>query len=262
LLDGCLIDDAQIFVHPVREHRFVAVFRGEGLVPEVSDSDPLQTGVAPKSITALSKKADRLARVANEFTTQAKISLASHYPANMLLLRGFSQYPHLPSMSEIYKLKPVAIASYPMYRGLAKLVGMEVLKTGTTIEDELLTLKQNYAAYDFFFLHIKGTDSAGEDGDFDRKVSILEQVDRAISELTSLEPDVIVVAGDHSTPAAFKGHSWHPVPVLLYAKYCRPDRVREFSEAACIQGGLGRFPATEIMPLAMANALKLTKFGA
>ena len=261
-LDGRLIDDVKVFTCPVREHRFVAVFRGEGLVPEVSDSDPLQTGVAPKSITALSKKADRLARIANEFAAQAKVSLASHYPANMMLLRGFSQHPHLPSMNEIYKLKPAAIASYPMYRGLAKLVGMEVLKTGITIEDELLTLRQNYAAYDFFFLHIKGTDSAGEDGDFKRKVSILEQIDRAIPELTGLEPDVFVVAGDHSTPAAFKGHSWHPVPVLLYAKYCRPDRVREFSEAACIQGGLGRFPATEVMPLAMANALKLTKFGA
>ena len=262
LLDGRLIDDVKVFVCPVREHRFVAVFRGEGLVPEVSDSDPLQTGVAPKSITALGQKANRLTRIANEFTAQAKASLASHYPANMLLLRGFSQHPHLPLMSEIYKLKPAAIASYPMYRGLAKLVDMEVLKTGTTIEDELLTLRQNYAAYDFFFLHIKGTDSAGEDGDFERKVNILEQLDRALPELTGLEPDVIVVAGDHSTPAVFKGHSWHPVPIILYAKYCRPDRVTEFSEAACIQGGLGRFPATEVMPLAMANALKLTKFGA
>jgi len=262
LLDGCLIDNVKVFVYPVREHRFVVIFRGEGLVSGVSDSDPLQTGVAPKSITAPGQEANRLALIADEFTAQAKISLAKHYPANMLLLRGFSQHPTLPSMNEIYKLKPAAIASYPMYRGLAKLVGMEILKTGTTIEDELMTLRRNYAAYDFFFLHIKGTDSAGEDGDFERKVSILEQFDRAMPELTGLEPDVIVVAGDHSTPAVFKGHSWHPVPVLLYAKYCRPDRVREFSEAACIQGGLGRFPAAEVMPLAMANALKLTKFGA
>ena len=262
LLDGRPIDDAKIFVCPVREHRFVVVFRGEDLVPEVSDSDPLQTGMAPKSITALSKKADRLARIANEFMAQAKTSLAGHYPANMLLLRGFSQHPHLPSMHEIYRLKTAAIASYPMYRGLAKLVGMDVLKTGTTIANEIMTLRQNYAAYDFFFLHIKGTDSAGEDGDFRRKVSVLEQLDRALPQLTGLEPDVIVVAGDHSTPADLKGHSWHPVPMLLHAKYCRPDRVIEFSEAACIQGGLGRFPATEVMPLAMANALKLIKYGA
>jgi 2,3-bisphosphoglycerate-independent phosphoglycerate mutase len=140
---------------------------------------------------------------------------------------------------------------------------MEVLKTGTTIEDEFTTLKQNYYAnYDFFFLHIKPADNAGEDGDFDRRVKIFEQFDDIVPELTKLEPDVIVVAGDHSTPAMLKGHSWHPVPFLLYSKWCRPDRVTEFSEPACLSGGLGRFPATQVMPLAMANALKLTKFGA
>jgi 2,3-bisphosphoglycerate-independent phosphoglycerate mutase len=165
-------------------------------------------------------------------------------------------------MNEVYKLKPAVIASYPMYRGLAKLVGMEVLGTGTSIENELVTLKENYTSYDFFFLHVKGTDAAGEDGDFDRKVSIIEQVDNALPSLTSLEPDVIVVTGDHSTPALLKGHSWHPVPILLHSKWCRPDGVKRFSELACVSGGLGRFSATQIMPLAMANALKLTKFGA
>jgi 2,3-bisphosphoglycerate-independent phosphoglycerate mutase len=165
-------------------------------------------------------------------------------------------------MGEIYKLKAAAIASYPMYRGLAKLVGMEVLDTGTSIEDELATLKQNYTNYDFFFLHIKGSDAAGEDGDFARKVTIIEQVDNVLSELINIEPDVIVVTGDHSTPALLKGHSWHPVPILLYSKWCRPDRVSEFSESACLSGGLGRLPATQVMPLAMANALKLAKFGA
>jgi len=165
-------------------------------------------------------------------------------------------------MSEIYELKPAAIASYPMYRGVAKLVGMKVLETGISIEDEFMTLKRNYANHDFFFLHIKGTDSAGEDGDFERKVRVIEQVDNALPSLTSLEPDVIVVTGDHSTPSILKGHSWHPVPILLYSKWCRPDRASEFSESACLLGGLGRFPATQIMPLAMANALKLTKFGA
>ncbi len=165
-------------------------------------------------------------------------------------------------MGEVYKLKPAAIASYPMYRGLATLVGMEVLETGTTIEAEFKTLQENYAKYDFFFLHIKGTDSAGEDGDFDRKVRVIEQVDSVLPSLDSLETDVIVVTGDHSTPAILKGHSWHPVPTLLYSKWCRPDRVTEFSESACLSGGLGRFPATQIMSLAMANALKLIKFGA
>jgi len=262
LLDGLLIENVKIFVQPVREHRFVAVFRGGDLSPDVSDSDPQQLGVTPKVITALSPEADRMAGIANQFVAQAKTTLSEHLPANMVLLRGFSKQPHFPTMGEIYKLRPAAIASYPMYRGLARLVGMKVLETGTSIEDEFRTLIQNYARYDFFFLHIKGTDSAGEDGDFDRKVKIIEQVDKALAELMSLQPEVIVVTGDHSTPALLRGHSWHPVPVLLYSRWCRPDRVSEFSESACISGGLGRFPATQIMPLAMANALKLTKFGA
>jgi 2,3-bisphosphoglycerate-independent phosphoglycerate mutase len=149
-----------------------------------------------------------------------------------------------------------------MYRGLAKVVGMDVLKTGTTMEDEFQTLIQNYTRYDFFFLHIKGTDTAGEDGDFDTKVRIIEEFDKALSGMTALSPNVIVVTGDHSTPALLGGHSWHPLPVLLYSKWCRPDGVNEFSESACISGGLGRLSSTEIMPLAMANALKLDKFGA
>ena len=262
LLDGQVIHQVRVFVSPVREHRFVAVFRGDGLALEVSDSDPLLTGVPPKPISALNPEAGKLAIVANEFIAQAKTVLAKHYPANMVLLRGFSQSPHLPSMREIYKLNPAAIASYPMYRGLAKLVGMEVLPTGTTIEEEFQTLKQSYADYDFFFLHIKPADNAGEDGNFDRRVEIFEQIDRNLPELIKLNPDVIVVAGDHSTPAMLKGHSWHPVPVLLYSRWCRPDQVNKFSESACASGALGRFPATQVMPLAMANALKLTKFGA
>lgn len=262
LLGGRSIDGVKVFVSPVREHRFAAVFRGDGLALEASDSDPLRVGVAPKTVTALNPEASKLASVSNKFITQAKTALAEHYPANMVLLRGFSQHPQLPTMGEIYKLNPAAIASYPMYRGLAKLVGMEVLQTGTTIEEEFMTLKQYYANYDFFFLHIKPADNAGEDGDFERRVKIFEQVDNALAELIRLEPDVIIVAGDHSTPAMLKGHSWHPVPIILYSKWCRPDRVREFSESACASGGLGRFPATQIMPLAMANALKLTKFGA
>jgi len=262
LLDGLAIDNVKIFVRPVRDHRFVVVFRGKNLISDVSDSDPQQTGVPPGSVTAFCPEADRLAGIANQFIGRARTTLAGLRPANMVLLRGFSTQPCLPTMGEIYKLKAAAIASYPMYRGLAKLVGMTVLSTGTTIEDEIKTLKQNYADYDFFYLHVKGADAAGEDGDFDRKVKVIEQVDNAFPGLTSLKPDVIVVTGDHSTPATLKGHSWHPVPILLYSKWCRPDGVDEFSESACLRGGLGRFPATQVMPLAMANALKLTKFGA
>lgn len=262
LLDGLAIDGVKILVCPVREHRFIAVFRGEGLLPEVSDSDPQQVGVAPGAVAALNPQADKMANIANEFIAQAKVALAKHHPANMVLLRGFSRRPSLPTMPEVYKLKPAAIAGYPMYRGLARLVGMQVLETGTTIKEEFATLKQSYNAYDFFFVHIKETDSAGEDGDFERKARVIEEIDKALPALLNLAPDVIVVTGDHSTPALLKGHSWHPVPILLYSRWCRPDRVGEFSESACISGGLGKLPATEIMPLAMAHALKLTKFGA
>jgi len=262
LLDGLEIEKVRLLVRPVREHRFIVVFQGEGLASGVTDSDPQQTGLAPKEITPLSLPAERTADIANQFIARAKAILDKYYPANMVLLRGFSKRPLLPTMADIYKLKAVAIAIYPMYQGLARLVGMDVLETGTTIEDEFETLKRHYDDYDFFFLHIKQTDSAGEDGDFDRKVKIIEQIDNVLPNLISIGADVIVVTGDHSTPASLKGHSWHPVPILLHSKWCRPDGVNRFSEAACLFGGLGRFPATQVMPLAMANALKLDKFGA
>jgi 2,3-bisphosphoglycerate-independent phosphoglycerate mutase len=262
LLEKIEIEGVRLFVLPVREHRFAIVFRGEELAPEVSDSDPQQLGVAPKTVKAQTETAQLTAKIANEFIAKARKILAGHHPANMVLLRGFSRRPDIPTMSEIYKLKPAAIASYPMYRGLARLVGMELLETSADIKEEFAVLKKNYADYDFFFIHVKGADSAGEDGDFARKAKIIEEVDRALPTLTDLKPDVIVVTGDHSTPALLKAHSWHPVPVLLYSKYCRADRVGGFSETACIMGGLGRLPATQLMPLAMANALKLSKFGA
>ena len=262
LLDGMIIENTRIFVRPVREHRFIIVFRGDGLNPGVSDSDPQQLGVSPKVATALQPEAAKTASIANKFISQAKSILAEQHPANMLLLRGFSERPEFPAMGEIYRLKPAAIAVYPMYRGLARLLGMEILNTGTSLEDEIKTLKENYSNYDFFFLHVKGTDSAGEDGDFERKVRVIEELDRALPSLIDTEPDVMIVTGDHSTPAILKGHSWHPVPVLLYSRWCRPDRASEFAESACASGGLGRFPATQVMPLAMAHALKLSKFGA
>ncbi len=262
LIDGIKIDGVNIIVRTVKEHRLVVVFRGDGLSADVSDSDPQQTGVTVKDVTAKYAIARRTADIANQFILKAREIMASHYPANMILLRGFSRRPEFPTMNEIYKLKPAAIASYPMYCGLAKAIGMEILKTGSTMEDEFETLKKNFKDYDFFFIHIKEPDSAGEDGDFDHKVTLIEQVDKALDSLTSLKPDVIVVTSDHSTPALLKGHSWHPVPVLLYSNWCRPDGVKQFSESACILGGLGRLQAADIMPLAMANALKLNKFGA
>ena len=262
LLDRIKIDDVDLLVSPVREHRFVVVFRGEGLEDELSDSDPQRDGMPPKEVIPLATGAARAAHIVNKFIAQAKATLADHYPTNMVLLRGFAQYPNFPKMSEVFKLKPAAIAPYPMYRGLAKVVGMEVLATGSNIEEELATLAQHYNSYDFFFIHIKEADMAGEDGDFNRKARVIEEVDAALPRLTSLNPDVIIVTADHSTPALLKGHSWHPVPFLLRSNWCRPDQVQEFSEKACSSGSLGRFLAIHVMPLALANALKLGKFGA
>ncbi len=262
LLNGTVIGDTTVYVEPVKEHRFIAVFRGGKLSPDASDSDPQQTGVPAKPVTALRPEAETMAKIANEFITQARAALAGHHPANMILLRGFSQHPHWPSMQEVYKVTPAAIASYPMYRGLARLVGMKILNTGATVQEEFATASANYKDFDFLFIHVKGADAAGEDGDFERKVKVIEEVDRSLPSLLALKPDVIVVTGDHSTPAMLKAHSWHPVPALLFSEVCRPDKATEFSESACLTGGIGRVSATALMQLAMANAFKLTKYGA
>jgi len=261
-LNNIAIDGAEISVLPVKEHRFVLILRGEALSPELADSDPQQLGLAPKKIEALSPQAQRTAEIVNEFVSQARSLLQGEAPANMVLLRGFSRRPDIPSIPEIYKLKPAAIAAYPMYRGLARLVGMQVLLAGENITEQLNNLRRYYADYDFFFVHFKSTDARGEDGDFRAKVQAIEELDNALPSLLSLDPEVLIVTGDHSTPATLAMHSWHPVPFMLKSKWCRPDNVTEFSERTCLAGGMGRFPATEIMPLAMANALKLDKFGA
>ena len=262
LLNRIQLDGVQLFVNPVKEHRFSLVFRGDDLSAELTESDPQQVGLAPMTIKALSPEAERAARIANEFVGKAKVALAKSHPANMVLMRGFSKYPNLPKMSEVYRLNPAAIATYPMYRGLAKLVGMKILATGENIEAEFATLRQHYEEHDFFYLHVKKTDSAGEDGNFEAKVKAIEEVDARLPQLLSLTPDVMIVTGDHSTPALLGGHSWHPVPVLLYSRWCRPDGLNEFSERACRSGSLGRLPAVELMPLAMAYAQKLNKLGA
>jgi 2,3-bisphosphoglycerate-independent phosphoglycerate mutase len=262
LLNDIIMDGAEISVVPVKEHRFVLIIRGEALSPELADSDPQQAGLAPKKIEALSPQAQRTAEIANEFVSQASSRLRNESSANMVLMRGFSRRPDIPTLPQIYKLKPAAIAAYPMYRGLARLVGMEVLPTGESIVNEVESLRQHYGDYDFFFIHFKSTDSRGEDGNFEAKVQAIEELDNALPGLLSLDPEVLIVTGDHSTPATLAAHSWHPVPFMLKSRWCRPDNVVEFSERACLAGGMGRFPATEIMPLAMANALKLDKFGA
>ncbi len=252
----------EIFVEPVQDYRFVLVLRGDGLSPDLADTDPQRVGVPPLPVEALNEAAAPTADLVNRWVAEARRLLADQRPANALTLRGFAKDPSMPSMQEIYGLKSAAIATYPMYRGLARLVGMEILKTGDTVEDELETLKPNWDKFDFFYFHVKKTDSAGEDGDFDRKREIIEHVDRLVPEMMALAPDVVIVSGDHSTPAVLKAHSWHPVPTLIWSRYCRPDDVETFGERACAHGGLGVFPGKEIMPIAMANALRLAKYGA
>lgn len=263
MLRAIQLPDVETFVEPVKEYRFVLVLRGEDLSGGLTETDPQQLGVPPRQVKALIPEAQPTAELFNQWIAQAQELLADQHPANMVLLRGPDKTPLLPSMAEVYGLRAAAIASYPMYRGVAKLVGMDILETGEIPEEEVETLKTHWAEYDFFFFHIKKTDSAGEDGDFARKASVIEHVDEAVvPAIASLEPDVFIVTGDHSTPALLKSHSWHPVPTLLRSRYCRPDEVKAFGERACVRGGLGVFPATDLMPLAMANALRLTKYGA
>ncbi len=263
ILDNITFQGISIRVFPVKEHRFVVLFRGEGLVPQVTESDPSITGVQPLPVKAENPQAQKLAGAAQHFLDRTREMLADHHPANMAVLRGFARKPDFPTMQEVYKLNPLAIALYPMYRGLARLVGMQVVDVqGSTVQDEFRTLASHYDKHDFFFIHVKWTDSAGEDGNFQRKVEVIEQVDTALPMVTGLKPDVLVVTGDHSTPAMYGGHSWHPVPVCISARYCRTDAVTTFSEPAFIHGGLGRIASSHIMPLALANAGKLTKFGA
>ncbi|GAB4114972.1 MAG: 2,3-bisphosphoglycerate-independent phosphoglycerate mutase [Candidatus Caldatribacteriota bacterium] len=256
------IEGVKVIIAPGKEHRFVVVFRGEGLEEGLTDADPQKVGEKIKFTEPLRSAAEKSARIINKFITLATEELKESYPANTVLLRGFAKHPGLPLMSELFKLNPAAIATYPMYKGLAKLVGMKVLPCGETIEDEFEVLQKNYQYYDFFYLHIKKTDSYGEDGNFEEKVKIVEKVDKFIPEVLKLNPDVLVVTGDHSTPASLKGHSWHPNPFMLKSKYIRIDGVKKFTENECAKGGLGRFSATDALSLMLANALKLKKFGA
>ncbi|MBT3362985.1 MAG: 2,3-bisphosphoglycerate-independent phosphoglycerate mutase [Chloroflexi bacterium] len=255
------MDGAELHVVPVSEHRFVVVLRGEGLSADLEDTDPQSEGLAPLEVKATSQKAAKTAALFNQFANKAKLLLAGSHPANMMLLRGFSQMPDIPGFSELYKLKSAAIACYPMYLGLSKVVGMQTIKCAN-VQQEFDTLASVYNDYDFFYVHIKKTDSHGEDGAFGTKVEEIEKIDSLLPQLTALDPDVIVVTGDHSTPAQLKGHSWHPIPLMIYSKWCRKDTVHEFSESSCASGALGNLPAVDIMPLAMANALKLNKYGA
>jgi 2,3-bisphosphoglycerate-independent phosphoglycerate mutase len=262
-LSSIKLPGVQTFVEPVKDHRFLFVLRGEGLSDRVTETDPQRVGATPLESRPLAPEAEATAALINAWVGRARDILRDSAPANMLTLRGIAKHPPMPSLSEICKFRAAAIAAYPMYRGLAKLVGMDVLNTGSTFADELATLKSNWDDYDFFFIHFKRADAAGEDGDFQEKVAALEEIDGYIDELLDLQADVFMVAGDHSTPAVVAGHSWHAVPFLFHAKQFNPgDQTQGFNEKACSFGSLGTFPAKEVLSLAMAHAGRLTKYGA
>jgi 2,3-bisphosphoglycerate-independent phosphoglycerate mutase len=263
MLSTIKLPDVKLFVEPVKEHRIVLVLRGDNLSPEVHETDPLETGKKPISPEPLVPEAEFTSRQLRAFHKEAARILKDYKPANMVLLRGFSKKPNWLSMYDNYGLNSLAIAAYPIYRGVSKLVGMDCINPGDKPDSEIQALSQHWNNYDFFFLHFKATDSAGEDGDFDRKVGAIEDVDRIIPDILALKPDVIIITGDHSTPAVMKNHSWHPVPFIIWSEYCRPDGVESFGEKYCQFGSLGsRLPTTDIMPLALANARRLKKFGA
>jgi 2,3-bisphosphoglycerate-independent phosphoglycerate mutase len=259
------IEDAKVIVRPGIGHRFVVVFQGQGLVGGLADSDPQQDGLKPLPVASPAPAAAKSVRVANRFIDLAAAALKDQDKANFVLLRGFALPPSIPSMCDRFKLMPACIAAYPMYRGLAKLVGMEVLETGSTWESEVETLSKHWdGGHDFFFLHLKETDKAGEDGDFETKQALIEQFDEEVlPQLQLLKPDVLCITGDHSTPALKAGHSWHEIPVLLASPYVRPSDTREeFGERACGRGTIGRIDSVKLINLLLANSLKLKKFGA
>jgi 2,3-bisphosphoglycerate-independent phosphoglycerate mutase len=267
MLQSIDLPGVQPFVEIVKEYRFVLVLRpteGQTLGANVLDTDPQQLGVPSRPARAEDRAAEPTAALVNDWVAAARAILKDHAPANSMNLRGFAKDPGLPKMSEVFGLKTAAIATYPMYKGVAKLVGMDVLPVaGETVEDEVDALRAHWDNYDYFFFHVKKTDSAGEDGDFERKAQVIEHVDEAVvPAIMHLDPDVLIVTGDHSTPSALKSHSWHPVPTLLWSRYCLADGIAEFGERACGRGSLGTFPATDELPLALGHALRLTKYGA
>ncbi len=263
ILRNIKIDGVEFFIEPIKEHRFAFVMRGANLRDGLTDSDLQKTDVEPLPVCATEPESEKTARLVNRFIDQARDLLKNRHPANMILLRGFTKPPHLPTYSELYGLRAAAIALNGMYRGVARIAGMEVLCVeGDCIVDEFAALKKHWNDFDFFFIHIKKTDTCGEAGDFSGKVRVIEEVDALVPRLLALNPDIVIVGGDHSSPAVLKSHSWHPVPVMLYGRYVRADGIAEFGEHACARGSLGILPAKHIMPIALANAGRLTKYGA
>ena len=260
-LDQIELDGVQCDVFPVQDYRFVLRLRGEGLSELITETDPQITGVPDLAVRPIQPTAEKTAGLVNQFVAKARQLLSEEERGNMVLLRGWAQLPSLPPMGDVYRLNPAGIAAYPMYRGLATVASMKIIPTGHSFADEVETLHQNYASHDFFFIHYKPADAAGEDGDFDAKVKTLEELDPFIPQIQALNPDVFMVAGDHATPAIMAAHSWHPVPFMLNSRLTKGEGIPGFNERACAQGSLGRIPATNIMLLALSHSGKLNKFG-
>ncbi len=257
------VEGIKVSLYPGKEHRFVLKLSGPGLSEALTDADPQKEGKPAVPASPLSPEAEFTARVVNRFLDELGVLLRDEPKANYALLRGFSKFPsNLPPMSELYKIKPASIANYPMYRGLTRLLGMEVLDVGPSTEEIFQVLEKNYDNYNFFYLHYKKTDSTGEDGRYEDKVKAIEEIDKFIPRLWALNPDVLVITSDHSTPSVLKSHSWHPNPFVLVSKQAPADEVARFTERDCARGWLGRFPSLQAMPLMLANALKLKKYGA
>jgi 2,3-bisphosphoglycerate-independent phosphoglycerate mutase len=261
------LEDVEVSVHPGLQHRFVLLLRGPGLSDAVSDTDPQREGAKPLDPLPLRPEAEKTARLARAFAAAAGKFLRARERANAVLLRGFSGRPALPTLAERARLTPCVVAAYPAYLGVARILGMDVapgVGPKSTIAEEVTALERAFAGpYDFFFLHVKGTDAAGEDGDEERKARVIEEFDREVPRIAALRPDVILVTGDHSTPGPMKGHSWHSVPFLLHGRWVEPDAARRFDEPSCAGGRFGgHFPALSLMPVVLACAGKLGKFGA
>jgi len=256
------VPQADIELYAVQDHRFVLRLKGTDLDGDVENTDPGAVGAKPKPARPRIPRAETTASIVNSFLDQAFVRLKEHSTANALVLRGFSMLPSIPSFHELYGLRSAALAIYPMYKGLARMVGMDVLDCGKTISDQLQTLKTHWESYDYFFIHYKYTDSCGEDGDFLSKVNHIETLDSSIDSLVRLDPAVLAITGDHSTPAGLKAHSWHPVPLLLLSPTCRRDGSTAFTETVCARGALGNLESKYLMGLLLGHALRLEKFGA
>ena len=261
-LDQIELPGVSLAVRPVRDYRAVVVLSGDGLSDSVADTDPQQTGRPAAVAEALTAAGSHTAEVVRAFVVAAEQALADSTPANAVLLRGFAQLPAIPSLEERFGIRALALAVYPDYRGVSRLVGMDAIDGLADLGAQNTALHREWDGGDLFFVHHKYTDSKGEDGDFDGKVAEIERVDAALPDLLSSNPDVVIVTGDHSTPSVLRSHSAHPVPFLISAAGCRPDRVTQFGERECAGGAWGVLPGRQLLPIALGHAGRFARFGA